>query len=161
MGNTVRTVGSPATPNDRGFPPTVWSQVDWKKAERSVQNLRFRIFRAAKEQRGQQVRNLTKLLLRSYADKASLPVNRLERHAGKLARAVLRGRGPGDRLLLPDPPLCCGFRQRLMPSVRSQQKAQSNANLCGDCADREWMINLSVRPLRLPFQHVPLHNRQF
>ena len=40
-------------------------------------------------------------------------VNRLERHAGKLARAVLRGRGPGDRLLLPDPTLRCGFRQQL------------------------------------------------
>jgi RNA-directed DNA polymerase len=68
MVNTVRTVGSSATPNDRGFPLTVWSQVDWKKAERRVQNLRFRIFRAAKEQRWKQVRNLTKLLLRSSAN---------------------------------------------------------------------------------------------
>jgi hypothetical protein len=32
-------------------------------------------------------------------------VNRLERPAGKLARAVLRGQGPGDRPLLPDRPL--------------------------------------------------------
>jgi hypothetical protein len=67
MGNTVRMVGSSATPNDRGFAPTVWSQVDWQQAERSVQNLRFRLFRAATEQRWKQVRPLTKRLLRSYA----------------------------------------------------------------------------------------------
>ena len=35
-------------------------------------------------------------------NKASLPVNRLERHAGKLARAVLRGGGDGDTASLPD-----------------------------------------------------------
>ena len=68
MGNTVRTVGPPAAPNDRGFPPTVWHQIDWRTAERRVQSLRLRIFRATQEQRGKQVRNLTKLLLRSYAN---------------------------------------------------------------------------------------------
>ena len=51
---------------------------------------------------------------------SSLQVNRLERHAGKLARAVLRGRGPGDRLLLPDRPLVprSRFRQQVSASVR-------------------------------------------
>jgi RNA-directed DNA polymerase len=68
MGNTVRTVGPLAAPKDRGFPPTAWHQIDWRKAERTVQNLRFRIFRATQEQRWKQVRNLTKLLLRSYAN---------------------------------------------------------------------------------------------
>jgi RNA-directed DNA polymerase len=67
MVNTVRTVGSLTAPNDRGFPPTVWSQVDWKQAARRVQNRRSRIFRAAKEQRWKHVRHLTKLLLRSDA----------------------------------------------------------------------------------------------
>ena len=47
MGHTVRTVGPPTAPNDRGSPPTSWHQIDWRKAERTVQNLRFRIFRAA------------------------------------------------------------------------------------------------------------------
>jgi hypothetical protein len=51
-------------------------------------------------------------------DKASLPVNRLERQAGKLARAVLRGGGDGDTASLPDPPLRCGFRQQLKAGVR-------------------------------------------
>ena len=68
MANAVRTVGPPMAPNDRGFPPTAWHQVDWRKAERTVQSLRFRIFRATQEQRWKQVRNLTKLLLRSYAN---------------------------------------------------------------------------------------------
>src|ERR687891_48921 len=52
-------------------------------------------------------------------DKASWPVNRLERHAGKLARAVLRGGGDGDTASLPDRPLVprSRFRQRLIPGV--------------------------------------------
>jgi hypothetical protein len=52
-------------------------------------------------------------------DKASLPVNRLERQAGKLARAVLRGGGDGDTASLPDRPLVPRFRhsQRLTPGV--------------------------------------------
>ena len=54
------------TPNDRGVPPTIGSQVDWKQAERRVPNLRLRIFRAAKEPRWQQVRHLTPLRRRSY-----------------------------------------------------------------------------------------------
>jgi RNA-directed DNA polymerase len=67
-GNTVRTVGPPVAPNGRGSPPTSWHQTDWRKVERTVQSLRFRTFRAAKEQRWKQGRNLAKLLLRSYAD---------------------------------------------------------------------------------------------
>ena len=56
---------------------------------RRVQSLRLRIFRAS-----------------------------AERHAGKRARAVLRGRGPGDRLLLPDRPLvprCAPQQLKLYP----------------------------------------------
>jgi hypothetical protein len=30
MGNTVRTVGPPAAPNDRGSPRTAWHQIDWE-----------------------------------------------------------------------------------------------------------------------------------
>ena len=68
MVNTARTVGLLTAPNDRGCPPTAWHQVDWRKAERKVQSLRSRICRATKEQRWKQVRNLTTLLLRSYAN---------------------------------------------------------------------------------------------
>ena len=67
MADTVRTVGRPQAPKDRGSPPTEWSPIDWPTVERRVQNLRFRIFRAAKEQRWKQVRHLTTRLLRSDA----------------------------------------------------------------------------------------------
>jgi len=61
MADTVRTVGPPQAPKDHGSPPTEWSQIDWTTVERRVQNLRFRIFQAAKEQRWKHVRHLTKL----------------------------------------------------------------------------------------------------
>jgi RNA-directed DNA polymerase len=97
MVNTVRTVGSPATPNGRGFPPTIWSPVDWKQAERRGQNLRFGIFRAAKEQRWPPVRNLTKLLVRRYTNRL-VSVRRITQ--------VNRGRHTpgvdGERLTTPD-----------------------------------------------------------
>jgi RNA-directed DNA polymerase len=68
MANTARTVGPLTAPNDRGCPPTPWHQIDWRQAERGVQSLRSRIFRAAKEQRWKHVRHLTKRLLRSDAN---------------------------------------------------------------------------------------------
>ena len=89
MGNAVRTVGPFTAPNDRGCPPTAWHQIDWRTAERSVQSLRSRIFRAAKEQRWKQVRNRTKLLLRSYANRlVSVPAY----HPGESREAYARDR---------------------------------------------------------------------
>jgi RNA-directed DNA polymerase len=110
MVNTVRTVGSRTAPNDRSFPPTVWSQVDWKQAERRVQNLRSRIFRAAKEQRWKHVRHLTKLLLRSYAN-VLVSVRRITQ--------VNRGRHTpgidGERVTTPEE------RARLVDDLRQYQ----------------------------------------
>ncbi len=48
--------------------PTDWRQIDWRKAERTVRTLRFRIFRATQQQQKRKVRSLTKLLLRSYSN---------------------------------------------------------------------------------------------
>jgi RNA-directed DNA polymerase len=45
-----------------------WANVDWAQAHRQVTNLRQRIFRATQRQEWQQVRDLQKLLLRSYAN---------------------------------------------------------------------------------------------
>jgi hypothetical protein len=63
-------------------------------------------------------------------DKALLPANRLERQAGKLARAVLRGGGDGDTVSLPDPPLVPGpvlrqpaFAGRALPSAMTRAPA--------------------------------------
>jgi len=55
-------------------------------------------------------------------DKASPPVNRLERPAGTLARAVLRGGGDGDTASLPDRPLRSRFRQQLKAGVRRMSR---------------------------------------
>jgi len=126
MGNTVCTVGSPATPNDRGFPRTVWSQVNWKKAERRVQNLRCRIFRAAKEQRGQQVRNLTTLLLRSYANML-VSVRRITQgNRGRHTPGV-----DGERLTTPDE------RAKLVDDLRPYQPWR--APRCGASISRRPM----------------------
>jgi len=47
---------------------TDWNQINWKKVHRRVQNLRFRIFRETKEQNWSKVRNLIRLLLKSYSN---------------------------------------------------------------------------------------------
>jgi RNA-directed DNA polymerase len=51
-----------------GRPNTDWNAIDWREVERSVSNLRRRIFRASKEGDHRKVRSLQKLALRSYAN---------------------------------------------------------------------------------------------
>lgn len=46
-----------------------WNAIDWKSANKVVQNLRQRIFRATVEGRTKVVRSLQKLLLRSYSNR--------------------------------------------------------------------------------------------
>jgi RNA-directed DNA polymerase len=48
--------------------PTDWSQINWRKAEGKVRNLRRRIFRAAQQRDWKRVKNLSKLMLRSYSN---------------------------------------------------------------------------------------------
>ena len=64
-----------------GQPTPAWNQIEWEQVERTVRRLQERIYRAT-------------VVVRRYS--------RLERHARKLARAVLRGRGVSNDLLLPD-----------------------------------------------------------
>ena len=59
-----------------GQPNTDWNAIDWRKVDRSVSNLRRRIFRASKEGDHRKVRSLQKLVLRSYAN-ALLSVRRV------------------------------------------------------------------------------------
>lgn len=47
---------------------TEWHNVDWRKANRIVRNLRQRIFKATLEGNWRKVRNLQKLMLRSYSN---------------------------------------------------------------------------------------------
>src|SRR5215207_10951826 len=55
---------------------TDWNVIDWRKVEKSVSNLRRRIFRASKEGDHRKVRSLQKLALRSHAN-ALLSVRRV------------------------------------------------------------------------------------
>lgn len=47
---------------------TDWAEIDWHKVKKRIKNLRQRIYRATQEGRWAQVRSLTKLMLRSYAN---------------------------------------------------------------------------------------------
>jgi RNA-directed DNA polymerase len=130
MVKTGRTVGSLTAPNDRGCPPTVWSQVDGKKAERRVQTLRSRIFRAAQEQRWKHGRHLTTRRLRRYAHglvsvRRSTQANR-GRHPPGIAGE--RGTTPDARARLvdalrPDHPWnAAPVRRVSIPKANGQQR---------------------------------------
>lgn len=47
---------------------TEWQSIDWQKVNRVVKNLRRRIFKATREKRWQTVRNLQRLLMKSYSN---------------------------------------------------------------------------------------------
>src|SRR5229473_8644092 len=48
---------------------TDWNAVNWRKANRTVRNLRQRIFRATQEGTLNKVRSLQKLMLKSYSNR--------------------------------------------------------------------------------------------
>src|SRR6266550_3579914 len=48
---------------------TDWNAIDWRKANRTVRNLRQRIFRAAQEGNLKKVRSLQKLMVKSYSNR--------------------------------------------------------------------------------------------
>ena len=54
-------IGAPAPLQD-------WATIDWQRVKKRVRNLRRRIYRATQNGQGNQVRNLTKLRLRSYSN---------------------------------------------------------------------------------------------
>jgi hypothetical protein len=47
---------------------TDWNAVNWRKANKVVRNLRYRIFRASRQGDLKRVRSLQKLMLRSYSN---------------------------------------------------------------------------------------------
>src|ERR1700736_2706586 len=49
--------------------PTDWQTIEWKRAYRTVRNLRQRIFRATQEGNLKKVRSLQKLMLKSYSNR--------------------------------------------------------------------------------------------
>src|SRR5260370_31262763 len=48
---------------------TDWNAINWRKANRTVRNLRRRIFRATQEGDQKKVRSLQKLMLKSYSNR--------------------------------------------------------------------------------------------
>ena len=69
---------------------TDWHQVNWRAAYRQVRNLRRRIFKATEEEDWRKVRNLQRLMLRSYSN-ALLAVRRAtQENAGKKTAGVDR-----------------------------------------------------------------------
>src|SRR6516225_5963176 len=75
---------------------TDWNAVNWRKANRTVRNLRQRLFRAAQENDLNKVRALQKLMLKSYSNRL-VSVRRVAQiNAGKYTPGV-------DKLVLKTP----------------------------------------------------------
>ena len=51
-----------------GTPLQNWSSINWKQVKKRVRNLRQRIYRATQQEQWNRVRNLMKLMLRSYSN---------------------------------------------------------------------------------------------
>jgi RNA-directed DNA polymerase len=74
---------------------TDWDAVNWRKAQRSVRNLRQRIFRATQAGDRRKVRSLQKLMLRSHAN-TLLSVRQVgSSHGGRILASwrLTNGRG--------------------------------------------------------------------
>lgn len=68
--------------------PTIWQAVEWQQADKTVRNLRERIFRASEEGDYRKVRNLQKLMLRSRSN-ALMSVRRVtQQNAGQKTPGV-------------------------------------------------------------------------
>src|SRR4030088_264005 len=75
---------------------TDWKAIDWRKANRTVRNLRHRIFRATQEGTLKKGGSLQKLMLKSYSNRL-VSVRRVAQvNAGKLTPGV-------DKLVIKTP----------------------------------------------------------
>ena len=75
---------------------TDWNAIDWHKANRTVRNLRQRIFRAAQEGNLKKVRSLQKLMLKSYSNRLVSVRRVAQMNAGKNTPGI-------DKLVLKTP----------------------------------------------------------
>src|SRR6266849_10231086 len=75
---------------------TNWNAIHWRKANRTVRNLRHRIFRAAQEGTLNKVRSLQKLMLKSYSNRLVSVRRAAQINAGKHTPGV-------DKLVIKTP----------------------------------------------------------
>ncbi len=64
----IRGLGQDQVRREGHHHTTDWSQINWRRVHRKVQNLRFRIFRAAQPQDWDKVKELSRLMLKSYSN---------------------------------------------------------------------------------------------
>jgi RNA-directed DNA polymerase len=76
--------------------PTDWNTVSWKAANRTVRNLRQRIFRATQEGDQKKVRSLQKLMVKSYSNRLVSVRRVAQMNAGKNTSGM-------DKLVLKTP----------------------------------------------------------
>src|SRR6266704_3587018 len=62
---------------------TNWNAINWRQANRTVRNLRHRIFRATQEGNLKKVRSLQKLMLKSYSNRVTSVRRVAQINAGK------------------------------------------------------------------------------
>ncbi len=75
---------------------TDWNTIKWRKANRTVRNLRLRIFRATQEGNQKKVRSLQKLMLKSYSNRLMSVRRVAQTNAGKNTPGV-------DKLVIKTP----------------------------------------------------------
>ncbi|WP_244421910.1 reverse transcriptase N-terminal domain-containing protein [Ktedonobacter racemifer] len=75
---------------------TDWNAINWRKANRTVRNLRQRIFRATQEGNQKKVRSLQKLMLKSYSNRLVSVRRVVQINAGKKTPGV-------DKLVIKTP----------------------------------------------------------
>ncbi len=99
---------------------TDWKAINWRKANRTVRNLRQRIFRAAQEGNLKKVHSLQKLMLRSYSNRLVSVRRVTQMNAGKNTPGI-------DKLVLKTP----AARAKMVDALAhfTLWKAQPVANL--------------------------------
>src|SRR5258708_10695129 len=99
---------------------TDWNAINWRKANRTVRNLRHRIFRAAQEGNLKKVRSLQKLMLKSYSNRLVSVRRAAQINAGKHTPGV-------DKLVIKTPAARGRMVRTLRPYTLWKAKPASSA----------------------------------